>query len=164
MYCKYCQHYPLGFIDKTSVAHPDSSGISSESGWIRIRIQIFMTKNQKKCTVLLEKLFYNFFIINNIFYLFLGQAFIKDVQATGESFSPQKRATSTSKKKNIKFCFFQILVGHFCPPGSGSGSESATLIKTVKRYKCSNLNSSVGSVQYKWLQINGTPKKKCSSK
>ncbi len=37
---------------------------------------------------------------------------MKDVQATGEAFSPQKRTFSIS--------IFSILLGHFCPSGSGS--------------------------------------------
>jgi hypothetical protein len=49
-------------------------------------------------------------------------ASIKDVQATGEAFSPQKRTSSTSKHENS--VLFSIFVGHFCPPGSGSGSAN----------------------------------------
>jgi hypothetical protein len=48
------------------------------------------------------------------------QASIKDAQATGEPFNPQKRTFSTSKHENS--VLFSIFVGHFCPPGSGSGS------------------------------------------
>ncbi len=62
----------------------------------------------------------------NIFSEFVNQklqftypwASIKDVQATGETFSTQKRTSSTSKHE-----FFKLLsnfVGHFCPLGSGS--------------------------------------------
>jgi hypothetical protein len=47
-------------------------------------------------------------------------ASIKDAQATGEAFSPQKRTSSTSKYENS--VFFSIFVGHFCPSRSGSGS------------------------------------------
>jgi hypothetical protein len=39
---------------------------------------------------------------------------IKDVQATEEAFTPQKRTSSTSKHEISYFC------GPFCPPGSGS--------------------------------------------
>jgi len=48
------------------------------------------------------------------------QASIKDAQATGEAFSPQKRTSSTSKKENS--LLVSIFVCHFCSPGSGSGS------------------------------------------
>jgi hypothetical protein len=44
-------------------------------------------------------------------------ASIKDDQATGEAFSPQKRTSSNSKLEiSLLFSFF---VGHFCPIGSG---------------------------------------------
>ncbi len=45
------------------------------------------------------------------------KASIKHVQAIEEAFSPQKRTSSTSKRK---FLNFSIFVGNFCPPGSGS--------------------------------------------
>jgi hypothetical protein len=38
---------------------------------------------------------------------------LKDVQATGEAFSPQKRTSSTSKDEI--YLLFYIFVGHFCP-------------------------------------------------
>ncbi len=41
----------------------------------------------------------------------------QDAQATGETFSPQKRTSSTSKDENS--VLFSIFWGHFCPPGSG---------------------------------------------
>jgi hypothetical protein len=41
---------------------------------------------------------------------------MKDAQATGEAFSTQQRTSSTSKHETYSF-----FVGHFCPPGSGSG-------------------------------------------
>jgi hypothetical protein len=47
------------------------------------------------------------------------EASIKDFQDTEEAFSPQKRTSTTSKHD---FLFFSTFVGHFCPPGSGSGS------------------------------------------
>ncbi len=43
---------------------------------------------------------------------------MKDAQATGEAFSPQKRTSSTTKHENS--VLFSIFVGHFCPPGTGS--------------------------------------------
>jgi hypothetical protein len=46
-------------------------------------------------------------------------AFLKDVQATREAFSPQKKHPSTSKHEIYQHC--SIFVGHFCPPASGSG-------------------------------------------
>jgi hypothetical protein len=48
-------------------------------------------------------------------------ASIKDVQAAGEAFCPQKKTPSTSK--NEIYLLFSMLEGHFCPPGSGSGSR-----------------------------------------
>ncbi len=42
---------------------------------------------------------------------------LKDVQATEEAFSLQKRTSSTSK--NEIYFFFSIFAGHFCPPESG---------------------------------------------
>ncbi len=72
-----------------------------------------MTKNWKK--ILQKNL--------NFFYQKLQfthpKVSINDVQATGEAFSPQKRTSSTSKRE---ICyFFPIFIGHFCPPGFGSG-------------------------------------------
>ncbi len=58
---------------------------------------------------------------------------MKDIQATGEASSPQKRKF-TALKQNI----FSLFVVHFCPSGSGnadpayqnhSGSGSATLVR-----------------------------------
>jgi hypothetical protein len=49
---------------------------------------------------------------------------MKDTQATGEAFSPQKRTSSTSKHENS--VLFSIFAGQFCPPGSGSGSGSGS--------------------------------------
>jgi hypothetical protein len=42
-----------------------------------------------------------------------------EVQATEEAFIQQKRTFSTSKHKTSSLFLF---LGHFCPPGSGSGS------------------------------------------
>jgi hypothetical protein len=41
----------------------------------------------------------------------------------GQAFSPQKRTYSTSK--NVIYYRFSIFVGHFCPPGSRSGSHGS---------------------------------------
>jgi hypothetical protein len=46
----------------------------------------------------------------------------KEVQATEEVISPQKRTSSTSKHEIS--LFFSIFVGHFCPPGPGSVFQS----------------------------------------
>ncbi len=63
-------------------------------------------------------------------YLLLGlqkaKRTFKHVQATGEAFSPQKRKSSTSKYEISQL--FSFFMGHFCPPGSGSGSTD--LIKS----------------------------------
>jgi hypothetical protein len=48
---------------------------------------------------------------------------IKDVQATGEAFCPQKRTSSTSKNENA--LIFYLFLGNFCPPGSESGSSNS---------------------------------------
>jgi hypothetical protein len=45
---------------------------------------------------------------------------MKDVQATGEAFSPQKRTSSILKHEiSSLFCIF---MGHFCPTEPESGS------------------------------------------
>jgi hypothetical protein len=54
------------------------------------------------------------------------EASIKDAQATGETFSSQKRTSITLKDENSVFFVFW---GHFCPPGSGSGSAICMLIR-----------------------------------
>jgi hypothetical protein len=54
-------------------------------------------------------------------------ASIKDSQATGEAFSPQKRTSSNSKDENS--VLFSIFWGNFCPPGSGSGSAICMRIR-----------------------------------
>ncbi len=50
-------------------------------------------------------------------YFFDQKSIFIYVQATGEVFSPQKRTSSTSKKRTL--LTFSMFVGHFCPPGSG---------------------------------------------
>jgi hypothetical protein len=50
------------------------------------------------------------------------QSSIKNIQATGEALSPQKRTSSASKHE----IYFSIFVGHFCPPGSDPYSESGS--------------------------------------
>ena len=66
-------------------------------------------------------------------------ASIKDAQATGETFSPQKRTSSTSKHENS--LLFSIYVVNFSPPGSGSGSGSGT--------------TTMVSYLLKWIQLAG---------
>ncbi len=79
-------------------------------------------------------------LIKNAIYLFLGHFKFKDAQATGEAFSPQKR-TSSNSKHEISL-LFSFVVGHFCPPESGSGSNnsntcgSATLLETGQAVPC----------------------------
>jgi hypothetical protein len=45
---------------------------------------------------------------------------MKDVQATEEAISPQKKTSSTSK---LEFLPFSVFYGSFFPPVSGSGSS-----------------------------------------
>jgi hypothetical protein len=70
-----------------------------------------MTKNVKKITA--ESLF---------FWINFKLPIPKPPQgrpSTKEALSYQKRTSSTSKHKIFKF--FPAFVGHFCPPGFGSG-------------------------------------------
>jgi hypothetical protein len=50
-------------------------------------------------------------------------ASIKEVQATGEAFSLQRRTSSTSKHEISPL--FSIIMGYFCPPESISASGSS---------------------------------------
>ncbi len=52
----------------------------------------------------------------------------KDVQATEEASSPQKRPSSTGTSKQY-ITFFSLFVGLFCPPGSGSAYPTRILIR-----------------------------------
>jgi hypothetical protein len=71
-----------GFIES-------GSGISSESG-----SRVLMTKTLKKYSGNLSIIFFNQKL------LFTSPlTSVKDVQATGEAFSPQKRTSSTTKKE-----------------------------------------------------------------
>jgi len=49
------------------------------------------------------------------------------VQGTGETFSPLKRTSSTSKLKISSV--FSLFVGHFCPSETGSGSSRPKSIR-----------------------------------
>jgi hypothetical protein len=69
-----------------------------------------MTKHFEKITAE-KKLF------KNLQFTF-AMAFMKDVQDTGEAFSPQKRTPSTAKLETSSL--LSIFVGNLCP-----GSESA---------------------------------------
>jgi hypothetical protein len=48
---------------------------------------------------------------------------MKDVQATGEAFSPQKRTSSALKHEFFKLLSTGTFASHFCPPGSGSTDQ-----------------------------------------
>ncbi len=86
-----------------------------------------MTYNWKK---FIAGNLFSIFLIKNCNLLIYPWASIKDAQATGEAVSPQKRTSSTLKHENSGF--FSIFVGHFCPPGSGSGSANIQYFKTWK--------------------------------
>jgi hypothetical protein len=58
------------------------------------------------------------FLIKNCHLLILG---LHKGRPATDAFSPQKTTSSTSKHENS--VLFSIFVGHFCPPGSGSGSN-----------------------------------------
>ncbi len=55
---------------------------------------------------------------------------IKDAQATGEAFSPQKRTFNTSNHENS--LLFSIILGHFCPARSGSAFKMWIQIQQLK--------------------------------
>ncbi len=121
-----------GILVEPKNTHLNSVAVRSWIHWIRIRIQLNpdpdpafqlnpdpdpgfwwkkMEKRQlKKCICFWSKIG-----------IYLSHVSLKDVQATGEAFSHQKRTSSTSKMKYINFFYF---IGHFCSPGSGSGSGS----------------------------------------
>jgi hypothetical protein len=86
--------------------HPDPDPI-----WI----QGFNDQKMKK-KITAEK---NYINLGSKTTIYLSLASIKNVQVTEEDFRSQKRPSNTSKHEPlIKFPTF---VGHFCPPGSGSG-------------------------------------------
>jgi hypothetical protein len=62
---------------------------------------------------------------------------MKNVQATGESLSLEKRTSIALQ--TINFLTFSFFVGHFCPPGSGSSRSKSpdhnTVINPVKPSK-----------------------------
>ncbi len=61
---------------------------------------------------------FNFYFLDKKLPFTYPEASIKDAQATGKAFSPQKRSSRTSTHENS--LLFPIFVGHFYPPGSGS--------------------------------------------
>ncbi len=96
------------------------------------------------------------------------QAFINDVQATGEAFSPPKRPSSTSKDEFHKL--FYIFLGHFCPPGSGDPNQDSDpdpqhwkKVNFKGTYKQHGLGPSffihVTLGIHQWLKKNGAKKR-----
>ncbi len=66
----------------------------------------------------IRKIVLDFFFISKIA-IYLSPGLLKNVQSTGQAFSPQKRTYSTSK--NEIYLLFSLFVGYcgsFCPPGS----------------------------------------------
>jgi hypothetical protein len=97
----------MGKMVESSVVDPDSDPAFQEipdliptyPNLIRIRIQGLITKIWKKIQwKFIQKLFFS-----SKLQLTYPWGFIKDVQATGEAFSPQKRTSRTSKMKFITF-------------------------------------------------------------
>jgi hypothetical protein len=88
---------------------------------------------------------FNFYFLDQKLQFTFPLASIKDSQATGEAFSPQKRTSSTSKEKKILsfFQFFGVIFALLdpdpdptaqinadpCGSGSGSGCGSETLVQ-----------------------------------
>jgi hypothetical protein len=109
--------YPFQGFGSVIIFPGSGSGSgSSVWGWrpIRIRIQGFNDQKLKKNNSW-KKI--KFFWSKTAIYLSLGLH--KYVQVTEEAFSSQKRPPNTSKHDLLQK--FSTLVGHFCPPGSGSG-------------------------------------------
>jgi hypothetical protein len=75
-------------------------------------------------------------------------ASMKDVQATGEAFGPQKRKSSTYP---YNFYTLFIFVGHLCPPGSGSALPIRIQISGSSRLKSMRI----------WILHNTEKKKQC---
>jgi hypothetical protein len=90
----YNQCWGSGFIDSGS-----GSSCSSESGsrsWSRVlMIKNWKKNNSWKISFFDQKLQFTY-----------PYGSVKDIQATGEAFSPQKRTFSTSKEKFIKKNYF----------------------------------------------------------
>jgi hypothetical protein len=63
--------------------------------------------------------------MSNFFYQKLQhpQKSIKDAEATGVAFGPEKRTSALQSKHEISL-LFSMFVGHFCPPGSGSNPNA----------------------------------------
>ncbi len=94
---------------------------SGSRGWgwrpIRIRIQSFNDQKLKK-NYSWKKV--KFFFDQKLQFTY-PKASIKNVQVTEEAYSSQMRPSNTSKREFLKK--ISTFVGHFCPPGSGSGSR-----------------------------------------
>jgi hypothetical protein len=73
---------------------------------MRIQTQGFYDKNCKNFKA--EKI--NVFFIKNCNLLIIRPTSIKDVQATGEAFSPQKRTSRTSKLGNFSLFIFLSVI------------------------------------------------------
>ncbi len=85
------------------------SASSSES-------RVLMTKNWKKFTAEKKWIFFFFIAI----YLYLGLH--KGRTSYRRSLQPSEK--NIQHFKTWKFFTFSIFVGHFCPPGSGSGNSN----------------------------------------
>ncbi len=83
----------------------------------------FQAENQSGSRVFMTKNWKNLQLIKKCTIQYLPQASIKDVLATREAFSPQKRTSSTSKHEIF---IFSICVGHFCSPRSTDLIESGS--------------------------------------
>jgi hypothetical protein len=90
--------------------------------WIRIRIQFqiqgFDDQKLKKFSAGKFFLYY----LDQKVQLTYPEAFLKDAQATGKAFKPQKRTSSTSKHE-YSFRFY-IFEGNFCLSESGSSDSN----------------------------------------
>jgi hypothetical protein len=106
-----------------------SSEVICTGLWIRIDLMQIQIRNQgfdeQKKKITAGKLFYIFLIA---IYLFLGLHKGRTSYRRWKRLQPQKRTSSTSKHE--KSLLFSISVGHFCPPGSGSGSSSSNYCRS----------------------------------
>ncbi len=111
---------------------------------LRIRIHWIRIQHSKGIQIRLRT---RFRLIKN-----LKEAFLKDVQATGEAFiQPSKKRTYSTSKDEI-YPLFSIFLGHFCPLESGSrdpdlnpeairirirNTGTSTVLSTLRKY-CEN--------------------------
>ncbi len=139
---------------------------SGSRGWgwtpIRIRIRIqsgsraLMTKNWKKKKLQLKKKL-NFFLSKTAIYLSKTAIYLslglhkvcpsyrRSLQLTKEAIQHFK--TWTLKKKNSTF------VGHFCPPGSGSGFRIRIRIHWPDWIRIRIRNPAVSGIVLNWLLV-----------